>query len=76
MYGYAGASATASPGNRFTAPPQTTNSSGLMSQSVAATQSAGTPGGNRSRHDHVVWPASHFGNASSPAEPGVAAGPG
>ncbi len=45
MYGYAGASATASPGNRFTAPPQTTNSSGLMSQSVAATQSAGTSGG-------------------------------
>ena len=32
--------------------------------------------GIRSRHDHVVWPASHFGNAASPAEPGVAAGPG
>jgi len=29
----------------FTAPPQTTNSTGLMSQSVAAAQSAGTSGG-------------------------------
>ena len=45
MYGYAGASATASQVTPFTAPPQTTNSSGLMSQSVAAAQSAGTSGG-------------------------------
>jgi PPE-repeat protein len=45
MYGYAGASATASQVTPFTAPPQTTNSSGLASQSVAAAQSAGTAGG-------------------------------
>jgi PPE-repeat protein len=45
MYGYAGASATASQVTPFTAPPQTTNSSGLMSQSVAAAQSAATSGG-------------------------------
>ena len=45
MYGYAGASATASQVTPFTAPPQTTNSSGLVSQSVAAAQSAGTSGG-------------------------------
>jgi PPE-repeat protein len=45
MYGYAGASATASQVTPFTAPPQTTNSSGLVSQSVAAAQSAGTAGG-------------------------------
>ena len=45
MYGYAGASATATQVTPFTAPPQTTNSSGLVSQSVAAAQSAGTSGG-------------------------------
>jgi PPE-repeat protein len=45
MYGYAGASATASQVNPFTTPPQTTNSSGLVSQSAAAAQSAGTSGG-------------------------------
>ncbi len=45
MYGYAGASATASQVNPFTTPPQTTNSSGLVSQSVAAVQSAGTSSG-------------------------------
>ncbi len=45
MYGYAGASATASQVNPFTTPPQTTNSSGLVSQSVAAAQSAGTSSG-------------------------------
>jgi PPE-repeat protein len=45
MYGYAGASATASQVTPFTAPPQTTNSSGVVSQSVAAAQSAGTSGG-------------------------------
>jgi PPE-repeat protein len=45
MYGYAGASAAASQVTPFTSPPQTTNSSGLMSQSVAAAQSAGTAGG-------------------------------
>jgi PPE-repeat protein len=45
MYGYAGASATASQVAPFSTPPQTTNSSGLMGQSVAAAQSAGTSGG-------------------------------
>jgi PPE-repeat protein len=45
MYGYAGASATASQVNPFTTPPQTTNSSGPVSQSVAAAQSAGTSNG-------------------------------
>jgi PPE-repeat protein len=45
MYGYAGASATAAQVTPFTTPPQTTNSSGLVSQSVAAAQSAGTSGG-------------------------------
>ena len=75
MYGYAGASATASQVTPFTAPPQTTNSSDLVSQSAAAAQSAGTAGGT-DLDDHVVWPASHFGNASSPAEPRVAAGAG
>jgi PPE-repeat protein len=45
MYGYAGASATASQVNPFTTPPQTTNSSGLVNQSAAAAQSAGTSSG-------------------------------
>jgi len=45
MYGYAGTSATASQVTPFTAPPQTTNSSGLVSPSVAAAQSAGTSSG-------------------------------
>jgi PPE-repeat protein len=45
MYGYAGASATASQVNPFTMPPQTTNSSGQVSQTVAAVQSAGTSSG-------------------------------
>ncbi len=45
MYGYAGASASASQVSPFTAPPQTTNSSGPVSQSAAAAQSAGTSGG-------------------------------
>jgi PPE-repeat protein len=45
MYGYAGASATASQVSPFTTPPQTTNSSGLSAQAVAATQSAGTASG-------------------------------
>jgi len=45
MYGYAGASATASQVTPFTTPPQTTNSSGLSAQAVAAGQSAGTSSG-------------------------------
>jgi PPE-repeat protein len=45
MYGYAGASATASQVNPFTMPPQTTDSSGPVSQTVAAAQSAGTSNG-------------------------------
>ena len=45
MYGYAGASATASQVSPFSPAPQTTNSSGLMGQSVAAAQSAGTSSG-------------------------------
>jgi PPE-repeat protein len=45
MYGYAGASATASQVTPFSTPPQTTNSSGLVSQSAAAVQSTGTSGG-------------------------------
>jgi PPE-repeat protein len=45
MYGYAGASAAASQVTPFSAPPQTTNSSGLVSQSAAAVESAGTSGG-------------------------------
>jgi PPE-repeat protein len=45
MYGYAGASATASQVNPFTAPPQTTNSSGPVNQTLAAAQSAGASSG-------------------------------
>jgi PPE-repeat protein len=45
MYGYAGASSTASQVTPFTTPPQTTNSSGVVSQSAAAAQSAGTSSG-------------------------------
>jgi PPE-repeat protein len=45
MYGYAGASATASQVTPFGTPPQTTNPSGLASQAVAAAQSAGTSSG-------------------------------
>jgi PPE-repeat protein len=45
MYGYAGASSTASQVTPFTTPPQTTNSSGLVGQSAAAAQSAGTSSG-------------------------------
>jgi PPE-repeat protein len=45
MYGYAGASATASQVTPFTSPPQTTNSSGLAGQAAAVAQSAGTSSG-------------------------------
>ena len=45
MYGYAGASGTASQVTPFTTPPQTTNPSGLAGQSAAATQSAGVSSG-------------------------------
>jgi PPE-repeat protein len=45
MYGYAGASATASQVTPFTTPPQTTNPGGLAAQAAAVTQAAGTSGG-------------------------------
>ncbi len=45
MYGYAGASASASQVTPFTTAPQTTNPSGLAGQSAAATQSAGVSRG-------------------------------
>ncbi len=45
MYGYAGASATASQVNPFTSPPQTTNPGGLANQVAAAAQSTGTSSG-------------------------------
>jgi PPE-repeat protein len=45
MYGYAGTSATASQVTPFTAPPQTTNPSGLAGQVAAAAQSTGTSSG-------------------------------
>jgi PPE-repeat protein len=45
MYGYAGASATASQVTPFTTPPQTTNSSGLTGQLAAAAQTAGNSSG-------------------------------
>ncbi|MCV7331202.1 PPE family protein [Mycobacterium cookii] len=45
MYGYAGASSTASQVTPFTTPPKTTNSSGPLSQSAAAAQSVGTASG-------------------------------
>ncbi|WIM88930.1 PPE family protein [Candidatus Mycobacterium wuenschmannii] len=45
MYGYAGASSTASQISPFTSPPQTTNQTGLATQAAAAAQSAGTSAG-------------------------------
>jgi PPE-repeat protein len=42
MYGYAGASAAASKVTPFTAPPRTTNQSGLAAQNAAAAQTTGT----------------------------------
>jgi PPE-repeat protein len=45
MYGYAGASSTASQVTPFTTPPQTTSPGGLGTQVAAAAQSAGTSGG-------------------------------
>jgi PPE-repeat protein len=45
MYGYAGASATASQVSPFTSPPQTTNPSGPAGQVAATAQSVGTSGG-------------------------------
>jgi PPE-repeat protein len=45
MYGYAGASATASQVAPFTTPPQTTNPTGLTGQAGAAAQAAGTSSG-------------------------------
>jgi PPE-repeat protein len=45
MYGYAGASSTASQVTPFTNPPQTTNPGGLATQVAASAQSAGTSGG-------------------------------
>jgi PPE-repeat protein len=45
MYGYAGASATASQVTPFTSPPQTTNPSGLAGQAASVAQSAATSSG-------------------------------
>src|SRR5947209_6561239 len=45
MYGYAGASSTASQVTPFTSPPQTTNPGGLATQAATAAQSAATSGG-------------------------------
>jgi PPE-repeat protein len=45
MYGYAGASSTASQVKPFSTPPQTTNSGVLVGQSAVAAQSAGTSSG-------------------------------
>jgi PPE-repeat protein len=45
MYGYVGASATASQVTPFTTPPQTTNPTGLTGQAGAAAQAAGTSSG-------------------------------
>lgn len=45
MYGYAGASSTASQVTPFTAPPQTTNPGGLGTQMAATAQAAGTSTG-------------------------------
>jgi PPE-repeat protein len=45
MYGYAGASSSASQVTPFTSPPQTTNPGGLATQVAATAQSAGTAGG-------------------------------
>jgi PPE-repeat protein len=45
MYGYAGASATASQLTPFAPPPQTTNPGGLAGQATAAAQAVGTSGG-------------------------------
>ncbi len=45
MYGYAGASSTASEVTPFTTPPQTTNPGGLATQVATAAQSAATSGG-------------------------------
>ncbi|MGA9489482.1 MAG: PPE family protein [Mycobacterium sp.] len=45
MYGYAGASSTASTLTPFTAPPETTNSSGLAGLAATVTQAAGTSAG-------------------------------
>ena len=45
MYGYAGASATASQVTPFTTPPQTTNPGGLADQAAATAQAAGTSAG-------------------------------
>jgi PPE-repeat protein len=45
MYGYAGASSTASQVSPFTTPPQTTNPGGLATQVATAAQSAATSGG-------------------------------
>ncbi len=45
MYGYAGASATASQVTPFSSPPQTTNPSGPVGQAAAVAQSAGVSSG-------------------------------
>jgi PPE-repeat protein len=45
MYGYAGASSSASQVTPFTTPPQTTNPGGLAAQVATAAQSAATSGG-------------------------------
>jgi PPE-repeat protein len=45
MYGYAGASATATQLTPFSAPPQTTNPAGVAAQSAAVAQATGTSSG-------------------------------
>jgi PPE-repeat protein len=47
MYGYAGASAAATQLSQFTAPQQTTQSSGLAAQSAAVAQAVATPAGTQ-----------------------------
>ena len=46
MYGYAGASASATTLTPFTSPPQSTNSGGLTDQDAAVAQATGTSAGN------------------------------
>ena len=73
MYGYAGASATASQVTPFTTPPQTTNPGGLAGQLAAAAQSAGTSGGTDVETLMSSGPQLDLQHTAGPAKPLVAA---
>jgi PPE-repeat protein len=75
MYGYAGASSTASTMSPFTEPPQTTNPAGSGSHALAAGQAAGTSFGSHVQPGASQLMTSTLGSGSTAPAPMPAPGP-